>query len=193
MRPLRAAPLIVFAVLLVAASPAAAGQFGHDLASVNAHLRIAIEYAPAELDESLTSAETVCGLGDRATAERPELAAADWTTLGQIVDELATQETRRIDVAFRSADSSLGDLRQRYERRWADSPTDLRELRRGVLATRHGIATMRSAVAALQTPFGHWRAHECERASLAISAALTPVAPALERINRGMLRLWGLS
>lgn len=193
MRSLRALPLVALAALLVVVPPAAADQFSHDLARVNAHLRIAIEYAPAELDESLTSAELVCGLGDRAAAERPDLASADWTTLGQLVDEVATQETRRIDVAFRNADSVLGDLRQRYERRWADSPTDLRELRRGVLATRRGIASMRSAVAGLEAPFGHWRAHECERATLAVSEALAPVGPALERINLGMLRLWRLT
>lgn len=193
MRSLRAAPLIAVVVLLVAASPAAAGQFNHDLARVNAHLRIAIEYAPAELDESLTSAELVCGLGDRAAAERPDLAAADWTTLGQLVDELAIRQTRRIDVAFRNADSVLGDLRRRYERRWTDSPADLRELRGGVHSARRGIASMRSAVANLQAPFGHWRAHECERATLAVSSALTPVGPALERINLGMLRLWTLT
>jgi hypothetical protein len=191
---LRIVPLLAVAALLVAAPPALAGQFSHDLARVNAHLRIAIEYAPAELDESLGGAELVCRLGDRATAEeRLDVAAADWTTLGQIVDEVATQDSRRIDVAFANADSVLGDLRQRYERRWAASPTDLRELRRGVLATRRGIASMRSAIAALEAPFDRWRAHECKPATLAAAEALTPLAPALERINVGMLRLWRLT
>lgn len=191
---LRIVPLLTAAALLVAAPAAAAGQFAHDLARVNAHLRIAIEYAPAELDESLGGAELVCRLGDRAAASgRTELASADWTALVQIVDEVATGESHRIDVAFRNADSVLGELRQRYERRWADSPTDLRELRRGVLAGRRGIASMRSAVAALEAPFDRWRAHECEPATLAVAEALTPLAPALERINVGMLRLWRLT
>lgn len=194
MRSLRAVPLIALVALLAAASPAAAGQFTHDLARVNAHLRIAIEYAPAELGETLDSAELVCRLGERAAgAEQPDLASADWTTLGQLVDEVAIRESRRIDVAFRNADSVLNDLRQRYERRWAGSPTDLRELRGGVATTRRGIASMRSTVARLEAPFDRWRAHECKPATLAVDAALTPIAPALERINVGMLRLWKLT
>jgi len=194
MGPRLAVPLVVLAALLVGAPTAAAAQLRHDLALVNGHLRIAIEYAPAELSESLAGAELVCGLGERAVAgERPELASADWASLGQLVDEVAVREARRVQIAFRNADSVLGDLRRRYERRWAGSPIDLRELRRGVRATRRGIAAMRAAVADLETPFGLWRAHECERATLAVAEAFVPLPSALERINVGMLRLWRLT
>lgn len=188
------APLVVVAVLLVAAPPAAAGRFQHDLALVDGHLRVAIEYAPAELGESLRSAELVCELGERALAGgEGELAAADWTTLGQLVDRVAVRESRRVDAAFRNADSLLGDLRERYERRWAGDVVHLRELRRGVAAARAGIATVRAAVAGLMTPFDRWRAHECAAAALGVTTTFAPIPAGLEQINRGMLRLWRLA
>jgi hypothetical protein len=188
------APLAVVAVLLTAAPTAAADRFQHDLGLVDGHLRIAIEYAPAELGEALGSAELVCGLGERALAAgEADLAAADWATLGQLVDRVAARESRRVDVAFANADSLLGDLRERYERRWAGDAVHLRELRRGVASARAGIATVRAAVAGLTTPFDRWRAHECAAATLGVATTLGRVPAGLGRINKGMLRLWRLA
>lgn len=195
MSPRLVAPLAVAATLL-ATAPMAPGAvaFRHDLALVNGHLRIAIEYAPEELGEALRSAELVCRLGEDATADqRPEQVAADWVTLGQLVDRVAVGDSRRIDVAFRNADSVLGALRERYERRWEEAAVRLRELRRGVRATRYGVATMRAVIAGLRTPFDRWDAHECEAAHLGVETAFRPIGMALERINVGMLRLWRLA
>lgn len=187
------APLVVVAALL-AAAPAAAGSFRHDLGLVDGHMRNAIEYAPAELGESLRSAELVCGLGERAVAGgQADLASADWMTLGQLIDEVATHEAHRIDVAFANADSTLRDVRERYERRWAGAATKLRELRSGVAEARAGIATMRAAVAGLEEPFGSWKRHECQAAALGATDAFTRAPVGLKRINVGMLRLWRLA
>ncbi len=189
------APLAVVAALLVAAPPAAgADTFRHDLAVVDGHLRIAIESAPEELFEALRSAELVCGLGEGAVAGgEPDQAAADWATLGQLVDQAAVGTAHRVDVAFRNADSALGQVRERYERRWSGALDRLRELRRGVRDTRRGIATMRVVIADLRLPFDSWKAHECEAARSGVALAFAPVGAALERINAGMSRLWRLS
>lgn len=189
-----AAPIAVVAALLAAVPATAADPFRHDLSLVNGHLRIAIEYAPAELGESLRSAELVCDLGERALAgSEADLAAADWTTLGQLVDEVATSDSHRIQVAFHNADSVLRDLRERYERRWAGAVTQVRELRRGVARTRGGITIVRAAVTGLATPFGSWKAHECQAATRGVTDAFTRAPIGLERINAGMSRLWRLA
>lgn len=188
------APLLVAAVLAAPAAASAAGPLRHDLGLVDGHLRIAIEYAPRELGESIRGAEIICRLGERAAAgHEADLAAADRTTLRQLIDEKATAESRRIEVAFRNADSVLRDLRGRFERSWADSTPRLRELRRGVGSTRRGIAAMRAVVAGLEAPFDDWRADECEAAALGVTRTLTSAPAALERINSGMLRLWRLA
>lgn len=187
---------LAVAVLLAAPPPASAAPnpLRHDLGLVNGHLRVAIEFAPEELGESLRSADLVCGLGEQAAGGgEPDLASADWTTLGQLVDQVATADSRRVEIAFRNADSALADLRARYERRWTGAATYLRELRRGVGGTRRGIATMRSAVAGLTAPFASWREHECEAASRGVEAAFARVPGGLEQINVGMLRLWRLA
>jgi hypothetical protein len=190
-----AGPLTV-AVALAATSPAAAasGPLRHDLGLVNAHLRIAIEYAPAELGESLRTAELVCGLGERTTARgEADLASADWTTLGQLIDQVATGESRRVEVAFHNADSVLGEVRKRFERRWVGASSYLRELRGGVGDTRRGIAIMRKVLAGLKMPFASWKAHECKAATHEVEVTFARAPAGLERINVGMLRLWRLA
>lgn len=190
--------VVSLAVAAVLASPppasAAPSPLRHDLGLVNGHLRIAIEYAPEELGESLRSAELICRLGERAArGGEADLASADWTALGQLVDQVATRDSQRVETAFRNADSVLGDLRTSYERRWAGAPTYLRELRRGVGGTRRGIKIMRRAVAGLTTPFASWREHECEAASRGVETTFDRAPNGLERINVGMLRLWRLA
>lgn len=186
------APLAV-GVALAASSPAIAAPspFRHDLGLIDGHLRIAIEYAPEELGESMRGAELVCGLGERASSGgEADLASADWKTLGQLVAEVATEDSRRVAVAFGNADSVLADLRQEYERRWAGAPTHLRALRDAVAETRRGIAIMHQVIAGLKTPFANWEAHECEAATRGLEATFTRAPDGLERINVGMLRLW---
>jgi Arc/MetJ-type ribon-helix-helix transcriptional regulator len=191
-----ACPVALLLVLALAASAQAAvnRSFQHDLNRVNGHLRIAIEYAPLELGESLRAAEVVCGLGEAALAKGDaEHAAGDWTTLDQLVGEAARRQARRIEVAFANADTVVRDLRRRYERRWATIADRLRELRRGVEETRRGIVVMREAVAALAGPFASWQAHECEAAGRGREEAFGQIGSGLQRINVGMLRLWRLS
>lgn len=193
---LRPVAPLALAVAFLAAVPATASTdaFRGDLAQVDGHLRIAIERAPEALGDSLLAAEGVCGLGERATSRREvDLAAADWVTLGQLIDQQASAQSRRVAVAFGNADSVLRDLRRRYERRWAGAPERLRELRRGVAATRGGIAVMRAAVAGLAEPFESWKAHECAAATRGVADAFARAPAGLERINAGMSRLWRLA
>jgi hypothetical protein len=189
-------PLVVTAIALAAAAPASAAHdaFRHDLGRVDGHLRIAIEYAPAELGESLRTAEIVCDLAEGATFHgEPELASADWATLGQLVDEAAVAEARRVDFALGNADSALKALRERYERRWSTVPANLRELRRGVGQARRGIAILRAAIAGLPIPFASWHAHECDAARRGVEKTFDRAPKGLAPINVGMLRLWRLA
>ncbi|MBS1888030.1 MAG: hypothetical protein JSU06_12675 [Actinobacteria bacterium] len=188
-------PLVTVAALLaLAPGAAAAGAFRHDLSRVNAHLRIAIEYAPEELGKTVASAETVCALGERAAAAGdPGQAAADWMALEQLVAEDVTEASQRIETAFANGDSALRTGRERAELEWSAAPSRLRALRHGVAETRRGIATMRAVVAGLATPFASWRAHECAAAIAGIKETFVPAPFALELINNGMLRLWRLS
>lgn len=188
------APLLVAGALAAFPTTAPAAPLPHDVNLVNGHLRVAVEYAPAELTEALWGAEGVCGLGERAAARHDdELAAADWTTLGQLVGEVAEADARRVDRAFGNADSTLVSLRARYERRWGAADERSRELRGGVGATRRGIAIMRRAVAGLAVPFDRWRTHDCGAAREGIEAAFRHTADGLRLINVGMLRLWRLA
>ena len=189
------APLALVAALAGPASATATPNlFHHDLGLVDGHLRIAIEYAPEELGEALRSADLVCNLGERTLSlGEADLASADWMTLEQLVDQMATGAAHRVQVAFGNADSVLADLRARWEERWAGARTQLRELRRGVAATRRGIATMRAVIAGLETPFGSWHAHECAAATRGVEHAFSSAPEGLEQINVGMLRLWRLA
>jgi hypothetical protein len=192
--PRLVAPLAVAAALTAPSSAVGApNPLRHDLALVNGHLRIAIEYAPEELGESLRASDLVCHLGERAASGgEASLAAADWATLGQLVDQRATAESQRIEVAFANAGSVLRGVREKYEGPLSAAPADLRELRGGVLETRRGIAIMRKVVRGLETPFGRWKAHECEAATHAVEETFSRAPIGLEQINLGMLRLWRL-
>lgn len=192
--PLAVAVLAV-AVALGAAAPAAAAPnpFLHDVDKVNGHLRIAIEIAPAELGEALGTAEVVCGLGERAASHgETEAAAADWTTLGQVVDGFATDAARRVDRAFANADGVLKDLRERYERRWAGDPR-VAKLRHGTRTTHLGIKVMRRTIGGLDKPFADWRAHDCATATHDAETTFRGIPTGLRLIDLGMLELWRLA
>jgi hypothetical protein len=199
-RPRRlAAPLLISAALatsagLPASAAAAPSPLRHDVARVNSHLRIAIEYAPEELFESLRTAEIVCALGRKASeGGEPDVAASDWTTLDQVVEVPAEGTARRIDVAFANADSVLSVMARRYGENAAIPASRGRRLRHSISGTRHGIRIMRTAVGALSKPFDSWRAHECRAASRGVEEALFRTTTGLELINVGMLRLWRLA
>jgi hypothetical protein len=186
---------LCLAVALVAAAAAAAAPnpFRHDVDRVNAHLRVAIEIAPAELDEALGTAEVVCGLGERAAARgEAEAAAADWSTLTQLVDEVAVGSEHHVQIAFANADSKLGSLRERYEPRWAGDPRR-GHLRHGVHTARLGVHLMRRAIADLDKPFASWRAHECAAANTGVEKAFRRIPTGLRLIDLGMIELWRLA
>ena len=180
------APLAV-ALAVVTAGPAAAApnQFLHDLDQVNGHLRVAIEFAPAELGEALGTADVVCGLGEQAASRgEAEAAAADWSTLGQLVDGFAVGAARRVDVAFANADGVLRSLRKRYERRWAGDPR-LPGLRRGARTAHFGIQIMRRAIGGLADPFARWHAHECTAAAESVATTFRRIPSAASRPGCG--------
>jgi hypothetical protein len=188
------APLAV-ALALAAAGPAtgAPNPFLHAVDRVNGHLRVAIEVAPEELGEALGGAEIVCALGERAAAQgEAEAAAADWTTLTQLVDEVAVGSEHRVQIAFADADSTLRSLRERYERRWAGEPRR-GDLRHAAHTTHLGIVSMRSAIADLDKPFAAWRAHECAAANAGVERVLRRVPTGLRLIELGMVELWRLA
>lgn len=189
------AMLCIAATSLLQARPATAAPnpLRHDLALVNSHLRIAIEFAPEELGESMRAAEVICGLGrDAVLHEEPEAALADWSTLAQLVEEEAEGEARRVDTAFHNADSTLASLRERIEGRPSGAQPATSALHRGIAETRHGIAIMRVAIAGLAKPFADWRDHECSAAARGIEEAFLRAPVGLERINVGMLQLFRL-
>jgi hypothetical protein len=197
--PATALALLAAVALLVAfpatagAAPAKPNRFLHDVDRVNGHLRVAIEFAPEELGEALGTADVVCGLGERAAAHgEADAAAADWSTLRQLVDGPATFAMRRVFVAFANADSVLVDLRERYEPHWAGDPR-LGKLRHGVRTTRLGIRIMRRAIGGLQTPFDSWRAHECRVATEGVTDTFRRIPTGLRLIDLGMLELWRLA
>jgi uncharacterized protein (DUF1810 family) len=184
---------VALACLVPGAATAAPSPLLHDIDLVNGHLRVAIETAPEELGEALGTAEVVCRLGERAVdAGEAEAAAADWSTLGQLVDRFAVGANHRVDVAFANADATLRSLRERYELRWEGEPR-LRTLRRAVHTTRQGIRIMRSAMAGLEAPFAGWRAHECAVANTGVEATFRRIPTGLRLIDLGMLDLWRLS
>jgi hypothetical protein len=188
-----AAALIVLLACLAPAAAAAPNSLLHDVDRVNGHLRIAIEVAPEELGEALGTAEVVCGLGEAAaTRGEVEAAAADWSTLGQVVDGFAEGASRRVVIALENADSTLVSLRERYERRWAGEHR-LAALRRDVHTTRQGVAIMKRAITGLETPFGSWRAHECAAANSGVETTFRRIPTGLRLIDLGMLNLWRLA
>jgi hypothetical protein len=196
-RGARAATVVALALMVgliaAAAAKAAPNPFLHDVDRVNGHLRVAIEYAPEELGEALGTAEVVCGLGERATTRgEAEAAEADWSTLRQLVDEVAVGAERRVENAFANADSVLRAVRERYERRWAGEPR-VGKLRHGVHTTRLGIRMMSHAIAGLEAPFANWRAHECGAADAGVEKTFRRIPTGLRLIDLGMLELWQLA
>lgn len=192
-----AAWLVAMAVAVLPSSAWAGSggpsPFRHDLRRVDGHLRMAIEYGPAELGEGLIASETVCRAAERAE-ERGDggQAAADWSVLSQLVEEVDRPAASWIDSAFRRADSGLRALRDKYSSAWSD-PVKIRQLRRGVTGARLGIRMMRAAMERIEGSFDAWQAHQCRAARKAIDSGVAKLPAGVEQVNRGMQRLWGLA
>lgn len=189
--------LVALASGLAAREPAVAAAapspYHHNLAQVSAHLRIAIEIRPAQLAEYLRSSELVCGLGEKSEGRGDEPgAAANWTTLSQLVRELDRRETRAIDDAFARADSDLVALRERFLRAWRGQPDRVRELKRGVARTREGIRLLRQAMDTVAAAFSKWEGRDCGAAIDGIEAGIRQIPAGLDKVNLGMQRLWRL-
>jgi hypothetical protein len=191
-----AAGVAMLAVAIAASSAwAAAGPspFRRDLHRVDGPLRMAIEYGPAELGEALISSETLCRLAEETEARgEVDQAAADWSALTQVVEEIDRPAAGRIDRAFRRADSGLRALRGKYSRSWSDV-AKIRQLREGVAGARIGIRMLRSTMEAVAGSFGDWEARECRAAVEAVDAGATRFPAGVEQVNRGMQHLWELA
>lgn len=167
--------------------------FRHDLHRIDRSLRMAIEYGPAELGEGLIASETLCRLAEKTEARgEVDQAAADWSALTQLVEEVDRPAAGRIDSAFRRADSGLHALREKYSSSWSDS-AKIKQLRKGVAAARIGIRMLRAAMEAVAESFEAWEARECQAAVKAIDAGATQFPAGVEQVNRGMQRLWELA
>ena len=167
--------------------------FRHDLHRIDGRLRMAIEYGPAELGEGLIASETLCRLAEKTEARgEADQAAADWSALTQLVEEVDGPAVDRIDSAFRRADSGLRALRERYSRSWSE-PAKIAQLRRGVASTRIGIRMLRTAMETVAKSFPAWEARECQAAVKAIDAGAAQFPAGVDQVNRGMQRLWELA
>lgn len=195
--PVRAL-LVALAVLAAAAlfTPSAwAGRsaFRHDLHRIDTRLRIGIEYAPVELGEGLSASETVCHLGEGAQQRGDaEGAAADRSTLAQLVDELDGPAAARIDGALQRADTGLRELREIFSAGWTDH-AKVAQLRSGVARAREGIRRLRAAVGEITESFDAWKANQCQAATDAINTGIAHIPGAVSRINAGMRLLWDLA
>jgi hypothetical protein len=199
LRPRRALVAAALAVAWAAAAPAApatatASPYTRGLNQAEAHLRMAIEVRPARLGEYLGSSETVCGLAEEAAARGDEAAAAaDWSTLEQLVRDRGRPEAAAIDAAFGRADASLLTLRRRFSRAWRGQPERVRDLKGGVDQVRRGVSRLRRAIDAIAGSFASWEAHDCAGARARIRAGAERIPAGLVPVNQGIWRLWRLS
>lgn len=193
------AALAVAAAACACSAPAAqaaghgASPFRHDLRRVDSRLRRAVEIAPVPLGEGLATSETVCDLAERAeTRGDAAAAAADWSTLSQLVTELDQPAMRSVDAAILSADSALRQLRERYAPRWPQRER-VNGLRLGVARARQGTKLLGAAMAKIAGSFAAWQGRQCGAAITATEAGVAMIPSALGRINDGMRRLWSLA
>lgn len=152
-----------------------------------------IEYAPVELVEGFSTSENVCRLAEKAEQRGDaEGAAADWSTLSQLVGELDRPAMERVDGALGRADAGLVELRKRYSAGWSDREK-VAALGRGVAQTRVGVRRLRGALEKMAQSFGAWSAHQCKAATEAVEIGIARVPAAISGINAGMRILWGLA
>lgn len=187
------ATLLIVGVLAHGADAMAGGAspYRHSLSRVDAHLRFAIESGPQALGEGLRSSELVCRLGStnegRGEAEK---AAADWSTLDQLVEGLDVPAAAAIQGAFERAGSTLLSVREQFSAAWRGDRPRVAELRAGVALTRRGIRGMRTAMEQIEAAFPAWSERQCGAASGAIQSGVANFPHGLRLINEGMRGLW---
>lgn len=193
---LLAAAVTLLAALLTSSAWAAHGDpspFRHDLRRIDSRFRMAIEYGPAELGEGLIASEAACRLGEESERRgEGDLAAADWSTLAQMVEEIDEPAAGRIDSALRRADSGLRALREKYVDAWPD-PGKTRQLRQGVADSRLGIRLLREAMGTIEESFEAWKTHGCRAAKEAIESGGSDLSRGVDQVNTGMQALWELA
>lgn len=167
--------------------------YGHGLSQIDAHLRFAIEIRPTEMGEGIRISEVICEMAQRSEERGDDQGAeSDWSTLSQAVRELDLPASRAVDAAFERADSDLRALRRRFSLGWREQASKVRELGRGVAQTRKGIQMLRSAVSRIAAAFAEWELRDCAAARNGIESGARRLPAGVERVNRGMQRLWRL-
>lgn len=179
-----------------AAATAAQGgpsPFRRDLRRIDGRLRMGIETAPIALGEKLSASETVCHLAEKmGQAGDAHRADADWSTLGQLVEEEDRPAAQRVDGVLERADTGLRELGEKYASAWSDA-AKVAQLRRGVARAREGVRMLRAAMATVAGSFDAWSGHRCQDATDAIEAGVARIPAAVGRINIGMTPLWRLA
>lgn len=195
-RALLAAIAVLVAAACFASSASAAGgpsPFRRDLHRIDTRLRMAIEYAPVQLGEGLSTSETVCRLAEKTEeGGDAEAAGADWSTLSQLLDQLDRPALARVDGALLRADTGLRELRQMFSAGWSDHDK-VAEMRRGVAGAREGIHLLRAAMDRIAESFDAWTTHQCQAATETINSGIARIPGAVGRVNAGMRILWELA
>jgi len=201
-RPLRRAAVLLTLTAAMAlgspsagaAEPASAGSFARDLAGLENAVRNAIERQPEGLLKSVTAAERVCEVGDRAEA-RGDVGAAEasWSTLDQIVGVFGEPELATVRHALREAGEELTVAQRRFRAIWSQQKRNPRPLASAVRSVRRGIDRVIASLATLQAAFAAWRGHICEAALAAAATADRQAQNGVEAIAIGMQRLWILA
>lgn len=189
----------MLALLAAATAPATAAAAGpspyrHSLLQVDGALRAAIEEAPVAVGEGLLSSEVVCNLAEAAEGRgSTEEAAADWSTLGQLVERVDAPALARLDRTLVRADTLLASLGRTFTKAWKGSAADVRRLRFGVSRARAGVKGLRRAHGRIAESLPAWAERRCETAVTAVEAGLGRVPGAVEQVNVGMGWLWALA
>lgn len=190
---LAAIAVLAAAACFASTASAAPSPFRRDLHRIDSRLRMAIEYAPVQLGEGLSTSEAVCRLAEKTEeGGDAEAARADWSTLSQLVDQLDRPALARVDGALLRADAGLRELRQMFSAGWSDHEK-VAEMRRGVAGAREGIRLLRAAMDRLAESFDAWTAHQCQAATETINSGIARIPGAVGRVNAGMQILWELA
>ncbi len=197
---LRTATTICLALLALTAGTATAtaapSPYRHDLLRVENALRTAIEDAPVALGEGMLSSEVVCKLAERNEANGAGSdAAANWSTLSQLADQVDMPAVEKVDRAFARAESLAASLRRTYAAAWRrqGDTRAVGRLNSGVDRVRDAIGRVQAATAQMAAALPAWREHDCAAAVNAIETGVGRVPGAIERLNWGMVRLWTLA
>lgn len=175
---------------LTASAAAGDSPFFRAVSRLDNALRVAIEDQPEGLTKSLGASERICSLGALAE-ERGDAAAAaaDWSTLTQVVQLLDEPGLRGVEEAFGRAASTLAGIEARFGRAWRGQQR-VKALHVRAAAVRGGIRAASAALQPLRKAFAEWIAHRCEAALAETDTSGVQISAAVGTIARGMERLW---